>query len=108
MDTTHRVLRFSFSDPYDHDALERDLSLALFCAECLFGAVRLRLEAAHVVAPDGQVCVVESRGEAGDTAIRLFTAFSEGRVGEEGFTVTHVEPIVGPPTAAADSTRSEA
>jgi hypothetical protein len=91
MDINHRVLRFVFQQPGDAEALQRDLSLAFFCAESLFGPARVRLEASHALAEDGQACVIESRGEAAEAAVRLFTAFSGARVGEEGFTVQHVE-----------------
>lgn len=91
MDTTHRLVRFTFSPPSDQGSLERDLSLALFCAECLYGPARLRLEAAHAVADDGRTCLIASWGPAAEAAVRLFTAFSVARVGEDGFTVQHVD-----------------
>ena len=91
MDNSHRVVRFTFGAPQDRPAVERDLGLALFCAEGLYGPARLRLEAAHAVADDGGTCVIASWGPAAEAAVRLFAAFPAARVGEDGFTVEHVD-----------------
>ena len=93
------LLRFRFSPPSDAAAVEDDLRLALFAAECLYGAARLRLEAAYSVRCDGTTCVIESRGEAADAAARVFAGLSAIRVGEAGFKVEHVAPN-GPTTPA--------
>ena len=80
------------------------LLLALFCAECLYGPARVRLEARHAVTEDGSTCVIETRGEAAEAAVRLCTAFAVARVGEDGFTVEHVDqPATSPSPAAGRS-----
>lgn len=96
------LLRFRFTPPSEVVAVEDDLRLALFAAECLYGAARLRLEAAYLVRCDGATCVIESRGESADAAARVFAGLSVMRVGEAGFSVEHVaaDPLPAAPTSA--------
>ena len=80
------VLRFRFGIP-DVDSVEDDLHLALFSAGCLYGPSRLRLETSYLLHEDGKSCVIESRGEAGDAAARIFAGLAAARLGDEGFVV---------------------
>jgi hypothetical protein len=66
--------------------------MVLFCADCLYGPARLRLEASHAVADDGRACVIASRGEAGDAVATLLTGVCAARLGEEGYRVESVSP----------------
>jgi hypothetical protein len=103
MTPARSLLRFRFASPSDATAVEDDLRLALFAAECLYGSARLRLEAAYLVRCDGATCVIESRGEAAEAAARVFAGLSAMRVGEAGFSVEHVaaDPRAPVPTGAA-------
>lgn len=67
------------------------MGFALFAAECLFGLPRLRLEAAYLVKPDGSVCVIESRGAAGEAVARLVLGRAEARLGGR-IAVERVQP----------------
>ena len=96
------LLRFRFTPPSDSAAVEDDLRLALFAAECLYGPARLRLEAAYSVRCDGATCIIESRGEAADAAARVFAGLTAMRVGEAGFQVEHL--AAGPAEAMPTGT----
>jgi hypothetical protein len=80
-------VRFAFEQQGGRDAIESDIALALFTAECVYGRPRVRMEAAYLVDDDGAHCVVDVRGEAGEAAARVFTGLTAARVGEESFSV---------------------
>ena len=81
------LLRFSFLDGDDREAVEADVTLAIFASECVFGKSRVRLEASYTVAPDGSHCVLRIGGESGEAAARIFTGLISVRRGETNFTV---------------------
>jgi hypothetical protein len=83
------ILKFSLPGERDRDAVEADVALALFAAECVFGRPRVRLEASYVVADGGSACVLKASGEAGEAAARIFAGLTAARVGEEGYRVRH-------------------
>lgn len=85
------ILRFEFLGEPDPEAVEADVALAIFAAECVYGKPRTRLEASYLVADSGQTCVLKSEGEAGDAAARILAGLSAVRVGEVAFRVRHVE-----------------
>lgn len=101
------LLRFRFAPPSDAAAVEDDLRLALFAAECLYGSARLRLETAYLVRCDGTTCMIESRGASADAAARVFAGLSAMRVGQAGFKVEHVvaDPLAAVPTGARPGQR---
>ena len=96
----NKVVRFRF-DSSDPNSVEDDLRLALFSAGCLFGPSRLRLETNYLVREDGESCVIESRGEAGDAATRIFAGLTAARVGDEGFVVEPADGREGSGTRSA-------
>ena len=77
------IVRFELAGQKNKEALETDIALALFAAECVYGKPRVRLEASYLVADDGQVCVVRADGDAGDAAARIFAGLTAVRVGEK-------------------------
>ena len=81
------VLRFQMAGQTDQEALESDIALALFAAECVYGRPRVRLEASYLVGPEGRDCVIRSSGEAGDAAARIFTGLTSVRVGDNAYQV---------------------
>jgi hypothetical protein len=86
MSTIHK---FVFKEP-DRAGIEQDACLAIFSAECLHGRPKTRLEVAYLVDADGQRCVFDVRGEAGETAIQVFIGLCGERFGESEFSITPV------------------
>jgi hypothetical protein len=86
------IVRFKFKEPLDRDEVEDDVCLAIFCAECLHGKPRIRLEVGgFLVSDDGSCCVLDVRGPAGEDAARIFAGLSTARVGEDSFAVKRIE-----------------
>ena len=85
------ILRFKFAKAIDHDEVEDDVCLAIFCAECLHGKPRIRLEVGgFLVSNDGSICVLDVRGPAGEDAARIFAGLSSARVGDGALKVERV------------------
>ena len=85
------ILRFEFLGKPDPEAVEADMALAIFAAECVYGKPRIRLEASYLVANGGRDCILKSDGEAGDAVARILAGLAAVRVGETAFRVRHVE-----------------
>ncbi|MEX2245101.1 MAG: hypothetical protein WEC75_00265 [Dehalococcoidia bacterium] len=83
---THKV-RFALEVAPDREAVEADVALAIFTAECVYGRARARMEARYSVAADGRRCVIDVGGDAGEAAARVLAGLLAARVGEEGFSV---------------------
>ena len=83
-----KVFRFTFYVEPDPEDIEADLALAIFAAECLHGRPRVRLETRYLVAPDGQTCVLEVSGPAGESAAQVFTGLATARFGEEAVRIS--------------------
>ena len=81
------VLRFQLQGDADQEAVETDIALALFAAECVYGKPRVRLEASYLVGSEGRDCVIRSSGDAGDAAARIFTGLTSMRVGDSAYQV---------------------
>jgi hypothetical protein len=58
-----QILRFVFERDQGREAVEGDLALAIFAAECLYGRPRVRIEASYLVEDDGKQCVLRASGE---------------------------------------------
>jgi hypothetical protein len=86
------VLQFQIAGEPDAEAVEDDVTLALYATECVFGKARVRLETAFTVDDDGRSAVVESSGEAGEVAARILAGLLAARFGEAGYTVRRLEP----------------
>ena len=82
-----KVLRFRFDKAADKEALETDVVLAIFTAECVYGRPRVRMEISYLVAEDGATCVLEVSGESGEMVSRVLAGLVAVRLGEEGFSV---------------------
>jgi hypothetical protein len=88
----YSVLQFKFPHVADSERLEEDLALAIFAAECIYGRPRVRMETGYLFDEGGGTCLVDVRGEAGETAARIFTGLAAARFGEEFLSVTHLKP----------------
>ena len=82
---------FSFKEPANAQQLEGDISLAILCAECIYGRPRVRMEITYAVDPHGKACILETAGDAGDAAARVFAGLLAIRVGEKGYKL-HLRP----------------
>ena len=69
------VLRFTFAEGADVRAVEGDMAMAIFAAECVYGRPRARMETSYLVDESGRACVVDICGEAGEVAARGRTWF---------------------------------
>jgi len=85
------VLRFKMGDRPEREAIESDLAMALFAAECVYGKPRVRMEASYLVADDGKTCLVSTDGEAGEAAARIFAGLIAARVGEQSYQVQRLD-----------------
>jgi hypothetical protein len=81
------IIKFSFTEPPTADEIEGDIALAVLCSECIYGRPRVRMEVSYAVDPRGRACVLETAGEAGEAALRVFAGLVALRVGETGYTV---------------------
>jgi hypothetical protein len=86
-----KILRFVFKTQQDQDAVESDMALAIFTAECLHGRPRVRLETRYLISPGGGNCVMEVSGDAGEAAARVFAGLAAARFGEEAINIKHYE-----------------
>lgn len=81
------LVRFTFPDGSDPEAIEQDVALSLLVAEFIHGKSRLRLEASYDVNPGTGACALRMAGPAGETAALVFAGFCAARFGEEGYHV---------------------
>ena len=95
------IVRFSFSQPPSAEELEGDIALAILGAECIHGRPRVRMEVSYAVDPRGKACVLETAGEAGEAAARIFTGLVALRVGETGYKVTRHQRVTNQTTEEA-------
>ena len=77
-----KILRFAFDETPDQEAVESDMALAIFAAECIHGRPRVRMETRYLVGPDGKSCAMELSGDAGEAAARVFAGLVSARFGE--------------------------
>jgi len=88
------ILRFTFSEGLDTGAVEGDMALAIFAAECVYGRPRVRMETAYLVDEGRRACVVDVRGEAGEAAVRVFTGLTAARLGDTAFVVRRMRSSI--------------
>ena len=87
------VLKFELAGDPDRDAVEADVALALFAAECVFGKPRVRMEASYLVDNSGHACVFNAGGEAGEAAARIFAGLTAVRLGEAAYSIRRLERV---------------
>ena len=81
---------FNFPDT-DFAGVEGDVGLSIFTAECIYGRPKTRLEAAYWIPDSGKRAVFETRGPAGEAALRVLIGLLGARFGEGGFSVERAE-----------------
>ncbi len=101
------VLRFTFPEGVDVRAVEGDMALAIFAAECVYGRPRVRMETSYLVEGTGKACVVDVSGEAGEAAARVFAGLTAARLGEDAYTVRRVPQAVATPLTPGRSRLEE-
>ena len=93
-----RAYRFEFDTAVDLDEVELTFGLATYSAEGLYGAARVRLEAAYERDEMGRALTVSAETPVGVSVIRIFAGLLAREFGEDSF---RVNPI--PSTAAQDT-----
>jgi hypothetical protein len=88
--TMSERMKFQFPAP-DRDGVEEDISLGIFTAECIYGRPRTRLDVAYFLTGDGRRAVIDVKGPAGETALRVIVGLLAARFGEDGYQVERVE-----------------
>lgn len=83
---TEKIL-FQFPNVDDARAIEDDLALAIFTAQCVHGRPQTRLQVRYLVTGDGHRAAIEIDGPAGAMALRVFLGLCGARFGEDGFRV---------------------
>ena len=83
-----KILRFSLRGEQSQEAVEADLALAIFAAECIHGRPRVRLETRYLVSLGGRTCVMEISGGAGEAAAQVFAGLSVARFGNEAVSIS--------------------
>ena len=86
-----KIIRFTFHAEPDPEDIEADLALAIFAAECLHGRPQVRLETRYLVSTNGQTCVMETTGPAGESAAQVFAGLAAARFGEEAVSISSCE-----------------
>ena len=97
------IVRFKFKGQPDPEAVEADVALAIFAAECVYGRPRVRMETSYLMDDDGKACVVDVRGEAGEAAARIFAGLAAARLGEHGYEVRRLPKAVATPVTPGGS-----
>jgi hypothetical protein len=90
------ILKFEVAGETDREAVEADVALAIFAAECIYGKPRTRIETSFLVDQEGQACVIRAEGEAGEAAARIFAGLTAARLGEGAYAVRVLERGVRP------------
>ena len=90
------VFRFTFPEGADVRAVEGDMAMAIFAAECVYGRPRVRMETSYLVDECGMACVVDTCGEAGEAVARVFAGLASARLGEDSYTVRRLPRAAAP------------
>ncbi len=86
------LMRFSFSEPSNLEAVEKDICMALLMAEFVYGKPRVRLEAGYDIGADDGSFTLRVAGPAGETAAQVFAGLCSIRFGEDGYRVDSLSP----------------
>jgi hypothetical protein len=91
---------FTFADKVDMEAIEGILLLAVVSVEGIHGRARVRLDADYHSDPASNTCRINEDNDIGRDICRVFTEFLSLELGEELFSVRHVNDCQPPNTAA--------
>lgn len=95
------VFRFQFAAETPLEEAELTLQLAIFAAEGLFGAARVRLEFGYHVDTSRHAILTDGTTEVGAAVVRVFTGLMLREFGEESFRVEHLNSTPTPPQSVA-------
>jgi len=90
MQTNRGIYRFRFDPDVPMAEVHESLKLAIFAAEGLHGAARVRLDFAYCADDAKRSLVLDARAEAGMAVTRVFTGFLTQQFGETAFCVERV------------------
>jgi hypothetical protein len=79
---------FEFPKGTPREFIEAHLAEAIFTAECVYGAPRVRNSAAYYVPMNKPQCAIDVSTEVGEHVAEVFTGLVTRDLGEDGFTVT--------------------
>ena len=85
------VYRFVFEPQIVLEEAEMTLQLAIFAAEGLFGAARVRLDFGYFVDEPSRTIIVAGTTEVGETIIKIFTGLALREFGEDAFRTRRIE-----------------
>jgi len=100
-----QVYGFTFDARVSLDRVEELILLAVYAAEGVHGAVRVRLEAGYLLDRKTRTCAVEAGTSVGETVAQVLTSHLTREFGEDSFRVECVEREASP---AADPRRQGA
>lgn len=80
-----QVYRYRFNAKVPLDQAEETLLLAVYAAEGVHGAARVRLEAGYLLDRKTRTCVVEASTPVGETVAQVFTGYLSREFGEDSF-----------------------
>ena len=83
--------RFVFEPQIVLEEAEMTLQLAIFAAEGLFGAARVRLDFGYYVDEPSRTIIVAGTTEVGDTIVKIFTGLALREFGEDAFRTRRIE-----------------
>jgi hypothetical protein len=88
-----RACRITFRAGTSRWVIEKAVVDAMFAAECLHGAARVRLGAGYFLGRGREPqCVIDTTTDIGEQVAQLFTGIASRALGEDAF---HVERIRG-------------
>lgn len=103
VDVRRQVYRYRFSPDIGLDRAEEILVMAVYAAEGVHGAARVRLEAGYLLDRKARTCVLEASTAVGETVARVFTNYLSREFGEDSFEIEVLNPDV--PGGPADGTK---
>ena len=83
--------RFVFEPQIVLEEAEMTLQLAIFAAEGLFGAARVRLDFGYYVDEPSRTIIVAGTTEVGETIVKIFTGLALREFGEDAFRIRRME-----------------
>ncbi|MCG3134575.1 MAG: hypothetical protein HMLKMBBP_01889 [Planctomycetes bacterium] len=87
---TRTIYRFTFDPKVALDDVEASLLLAVFAAEGLHGAARVRMDASYLLAAKRRVCVIDASTRVGRAITTIFTSFVLRSFGAESVRVERI------------------
>jgi len=82
------VCKFKFSKGISKKTIEKEMSLAIVTAECVFGRAKVRLNAGYVAS--NNKAVIDASSKVGEYIAEVFTELMTRKFGEDKFTVERI------------------